>query len=143
MKSVRSKPFGEWNIVYYMKTETTPAKILTRLRQKGCKNATWVQKKDAADGPIRAVARSPIVTAGDIITVSTLRPKGSKLEIDCPDGWKRLATSVMSKGNKRTVATIQTPRGVKTGVYELTVRVTKGEQKWSLKVPVEIVRRVK
>lgn len=59
--AVRSKPFAEWNVVYYDPAKTTPKKILDRLRAKGCPRAQAVPSASERIGEkISAVVSNPV-----------------------------------------------------------------------------------
>ncbi|MGE3165740.1 MAG: hypothetical protein AB7O52_12590 [Planctomycetota bacterium] len=94
MKSVRSDPFGEWNIVYFNPEQTDEAKILARLRAKGCPNAQRVPSVSVELGAnLRAMVTNPVAVPGDVFVVELqgVSPESPLPRLVLPSSWTQQA----------------------------------------------------
>lgn len=137
VKTVRKKPFGEWNVVYYDASKTTPEKILKRLRAKGCPKARRIpDSKAKARGAIVSV-KNPYVAPGDCVLLTLGGDVDGKPEITVPKGWTLLPGPTQKK-DKVSWFYVQTAKKTKQGKHaiQLTLPDEDGERKLSLQVDV-------
>jgi hypothetical protein len=143
VKSVRSRPFGEWNVVYFDPSKTDAAALLQRLRENGCKNATRVETPAVELDGVTIMLSNPIVVPGDVVQLEAT-PSGSRtatIHLVVPDGWRTVSPIELGHGN---VASIQTPADAKSGKCVLTVRIAGNDQTArEAQLEVELVERVK
>lgn len=81
---VRSKPFGEWLIVYYNPSEIQATTLLKLLRKRKCKKALIV-KTEAQKIEIL----TPFAAAGDVVQLKMEKHKLASLKgMKLPTNWK-------------------------------------------------------
>lgn len=138
VKTVRSRPFGEWNVVYYDADKTTPAKLQELLRKGGCRRATAVVSEAVVVDGVSARVQNPMIAPGDLLVIELEAPKalaGKALTMTLPPGWTALSKTV-AEGKTRVYA--QSSRQVKQGAASLELTI--GERR--LKLACEVVRLV-
>ena len=144
MKTVRKKPFGEWNVVYFDAKKTTPAKILKRLRAKGCPKATQVKPVTASANGMTLTLNTPYVAPGDLVHLILGGKGNAKPDVRAPKGW----TLYPGPSHPKTGETwlyAQTPNDVKPGRHAVTIEVpgAKGGGSAKASITVNVVSYVK
>lgn len=127
VKACRPKPFGEWVIVYFDATKTTPEKLLDRLKKNGCDKATRVDPAAAEKDKKKASVSNPIAVPGDWFEI-VLEGHDKAPAVTAPDGW-----TVAVRGARRIV--VQAPAAAKAGKYALKIG--------DLEIPVELAPQIK
>lgn len=138
VKTVRNRPFGEWNVVYYDAAKTTPAKLRETLRKGGCRRASAVVSEAVVADGVAARVQNPMIAPGDLLVIELEAPAalaGKPLSMKLPAGWKALSAKVAA-GEARVYA--QSSRQVKQGPAALELVI--GERR--LKLSCEVVRLV-
>ena len=140
VKSVRPQPFGEWNIVYFDPQLADPAKILARLRAKGCPKAQEIAAAEARENELRVRCENPIATPGDSfrVTLQTKDTEAKAIELVLPEKW--IASHRKPNPRTDTAIWIQSPSTAKPGKYIVRLRTA---DKKELAFPVELVRQVR
>jgi hypothetical protein len=142
--SSRSRPFGEWVIVYFDGEKTNTETILKRLKTNRCPEAKQVMPAVVKKGEVEVLVSCPLATAGDFFEVGITLPKGKKgkLSAQAPKGWTFPDGAERDLPEGRARCDIQTPKGIKTGKEELVFRIqSNGGQAEEIKIPVEIITR--
>lgn len=137
VKSMRQKPFGEWNVVYYDAAKTDPEKLEKRLRDKGCPDAKRVEPKTVEKECATIAVENPIATPGDFFSVTLKLPEKTKgkMSVRAPDGW-----TVQSLPDGR--ALVLSPKKEKAEKFTLQATVTGGAA-IEADLEVELVGQVK
>jgi len=134
--TVRRKPFGEWVMVYYDNEKTGPAKLLQRLKARGCKRAKQRPPVTGQLGNAEVCILNPVVAPGDFFHIEVKLPEGASADVKLavPEGWTIPdgAQRALKAGVSR--CDVQLPRTAKKG--QQTITFQRGEQKLELKVDV-------
>ncbi|MAG56730.1 MAG: hypothetical protein CMJ83_10605 [Planctomycetes bacterium] len=154
MNSLRKRPFGEWNVVYFDATKTNGDTILKRLRAHGCPKAKLIPSGCASARPalFEIAVYNPVATAGDCFQVAIVIGKAFTPKLKLPKGWTSIAGPAMKEPGILSVY-VQTPGKTKDGKYSIQVeRVKARKQSGShaagrvaarLSVSVDIVRQIR
>lgn len=144
MKTVRKKPFGEWNVVYFDDTKTTPDEILKRLRAKGCPRAKRVPDRKLTANRATLTVKNPYVAPGDCILLELGGKPAGKPHIALPEGWTLFPGPSDPKSGV-TWLYAQTPKKAKPGEYDITMEAPGEGKKPSAKasVSVDVVSYIK
>jgi hypothetical protein len=84
---LRSKPFGEWILVYYDKTKTSEAKLLNLAKTKGCKRASVIRDQIVKSGKSSALIFNPYICPGDTVVLEINSDGSEKIKLELPEGW--------------------------------------------------------
>jgi hypothetical protein len=140
VKAVRSRPFAEWNVVYYDPAKTTPSKILDRLHAKGCPRAAAVAAEEARIGEkISARILNPVAVPGDCFHVVLELPEGIEHQLGLPEGWREIG-GPSKKGSRQLY--IQTPAKAAQKTYPVSVDLNQDGRRRRLSLSVELVRQL-
>ena len=85
---LRNRPFGEWILVYYDKSQVTEQKLLEFTKTRGCKRAAIIREKEVKAGSTKATVINPYICAGDVIAVQISSNGKEKISLELPEGWK-------------------------------------------------------
>ncbi|MGE3853584.1 MAG: hypothetical protein AB7K09_17770 [Planctomycetota bacterium] len=91
LRLVRSRPFGEWNVVYYDPAKTDHQKMLDRLHANGCPRASQITVPATTEAGVTVDLLNPFAVPGDWVLVSVTLPagaKGASVQLgDNAEGW--------------------------------------------------------
>lgn len=133
---MRSRPFGEWVLIYFDKSKITEIKLLDLCKKKGCKRAAVIAGKTAKSGNTSAKVVNPYICAGDTLVLEIESDGKDKLSVDLPDGWKAdISTKIAGKKTVFVQTSAKTAQGAK--VLKLKV----GEATVELKC--DVVRKIR
>lgn len=124
VKLLRSRPFGEWNVVYYRPDKTDLDTLTQRLRRGGCRNAAQIVAPPKKNGGITVRTANPIVAPGDMVQLAVALPasRSGRVAVELPQGWTRLGPATLPGGASRV--DIQLPRAWRGGRVTLPTHIT-------------------
>lgn len=145
VKTVRQKPFGEWNVVYFDATKIDTEKLLERLRKNGCEKAQHIEAASGGEGDARVEVENPIAAPGDFFVVSVTAPEKAKagVVLTAPEGWTLPSgpKATLKKGLARL--DLQAPKDAKGDTYTLKATVTVDGESAEIEVKVQVVDQVR
>jgi hypothetical protein len=134
--TVRRKPFGEWVVIYYDKDKTDSAKLLDRLKARGCRRAKQKAPVTGQLGDAAVSVLNPVAAPGDFFHIEVKLPEGASADVSIktPEGWTVPdgAQRALKGGVSR--CDVQLPRTAKKGNQMIAFQ--RGQQTLELKVDV-------
>ena len=101
---LRSKPFGEWVLIYYDKTQISEETLLELCKKGGCKRAAVIRDKKIEAGKSSALLLNPYICPGDSIALEIDSDGSEKIELELPEGW---TCNIPEKISAKTTVFIQ------------------------------------
>ncbi len=120
---LRRKPFGEWVLIYYDKTQTSEEKLLTLAKKGGCKRAAVIRDKKVEAGKTSVTLLNPYICPGDSIALEINSDGSEKIDIELPEGW---TCKMPEKVSGTATVFIHVPKGSQNGAFKIKFKSGSG-----------------